>query len=86
MPMSVFAFSSTALSKTMFMNWSNPRITPVTCLFAFSATAAPRKSGSSPHEQALHYLVLESLGWPGCQMYVKQALYRLHRRLCLQAM
>ena len=39
MPMSVLFFSSTALSRTMFMNWSKPRSTPVTCLLAFRATA-----------------------------------------------
>ncbi len=38
MPMSVFSFSSTALSSTMFINWSKPRSTPVTCRFALSET------------------------------------------------
>jgi len=43
MPMSVFSFSSTALSSTMFMNWSKPRSTPVTCRFAL------RETGPSAH-------------------------------------
>ena len=30
----------------MFMNWSNPRSTPVTSLFAFKATAAVVKNSS----------------------------------------
>lgn len=40
MPKSALSFSSTVLSSTMFMNWSKPRSTPVTCRLAFSLTAA----------------------------------------------
>ena len=39
MPMSDLVLSSTVLSSTRFMNWSNPRSVPVTCRLAFSATA-----------------------------------------------
>lgn len=39
MPRSALSFSSTVLSRTMFMNWSKPLSTPVTCRFALSFTA-----------------------------------------------
>jgi len=39
MPMSDLVLSSTVLSSTRFMNWSNPRSVPVTCRLALSATA-----------------------------------------------
>ncbi len=52
MPMSVFILSSTDWSSTMFMNWSNPRITPVTWRFALSVTAVRRpRAEVRPGEQ-----------------------------------
>lgn len=45
MPMSTLSLSSTVASSTRFMNWSNPRRVPVTCLFALSRTTHRQRGG-----------------------------------------
>ena len=50
MPMSDLVLSSTVLSSTRFMNWSNPRSVPVTCRLAFSATASQQQDVSGRPE------------------------------------
>jgi hypothetical protein len=47
MPMSAFVLVSTVPSSTRFMNWSNPRSTPMTPLLPFSWTAGAQASRAS---------------------------------------
>ena len=52
---------STVLSSTRFMNWSNPRSTPITFLPAFSLTANPNDSPGQKAKPILHpsFTILE---------------------------